>query len=410
MADAPGTESPNEAPITGSTKGSKTGPVKPPVLEGTARPAASVSDKPTMAEAASQKAAPQPPKEPPVPPKPSVPPKNASAASPSRSNPFLAGVIGGVIGLGGAYGLAAAGLWPQPPAAPIQPDTRIAQFATAVPELKTATDAVQAELAALTERITSIESQPAAPDTQPAVDPALAQEVAALASRIDSLSVPTTSSGVSVEAVEDLKSQLQLLRSEFADASSALEATQSQLSTVASTAKANSNRTDRLALSLSSLDFAFANARPYATELAIIRQEMPTSAIPAPLAAKAEAGLPRPGDVVAKLNAALPDMLAGQPLPENANWQDTAAGWFRGVIALRPSANAQGDSPEAVVARLEASTQRFDFDSAFAEFSKLPQSMKSAAGELGADLETLALANAFLVEVRSQALNVEAAQ
>jgi hypothetical protein len=410
MADAPGTESPNTAPTTGSTKGSKTGPVKPPVLEGTARPAATVSDKTTTAEAAKPKAAPQAPKEPPVPPRPPTPPKTEAAAPSSRGNPFIAGIVGGVIGLGAAYGLAAAGLWPQTPAAPVQPDTRIAQFATAVPELQTATDAVQAELADLTGRIASLESQPASIEAQPAVDPALAQEVAALASRIDSLSVPAASSGVSVEAVEDLKSQLQLLRSEFADTSSVLEATQSQLSTVATTAQANSNRTDRLALSLSSLAFAFTNARPYAPELSIIRQEMPQSAIPAPLAARAETGLPRPGDVAAKLNAVLPDMLAGQPLPENANWQDTAAGWFRGVIALRPSADAQGDSPEAVVARLEAATQRADFDTAFAEFSKLPQSMKSAAGDLGAELETLAIANSFLVDIRTQALNAEATQ
>ncbi|MBK1794964.1 hypothetical protein JHL21_10695 [Devosia sp. WQ 349] len=409
MADAPGTESPNKAPTTGSTKGSKTGPVKPPVLEGTARPAATVSEKPATAEAPTAKAAPQPQKEPPVPPVPPIPPKSAAAAPPSRSNSVIAGIVGGVIGLGAAYGLAAAGLWPQPPAAPVQSDNRIGQFATAVPQLQTATDAVQAELADISTRIASLEQQLVSVET-PAVDPALEQEVAALAAQIESLSVPGATSGVSVEAVEDLKSQLQLLRSEFADASSALEATQSQLSAVATSAQANTSRTDRLALSLSSLDFAFANARPYAPELSIIRQEMPSSAIPAPIASKAETGLPRPGDVMAKLNTVLPDMLAGQPLPENASWQDTAAGWFRGVIALRPSAQAQGDSPEAVVARLEAATQRADFDTAFAEFSKLPQAMQSAAGDLGTDLETLAIANSFLVDIRAQALNAEAAQ
>src|SRR5690606_33460503 len=97
-------------------------------------------------------------------------------------------------------------------------------------------------------------------------------------------------------------------------------------------------------------------------------------------------------------------MLAGRPASEGANWQDAAAGWFRGLIAMRPADAVEGDSPDAVVARLEAAVDRRDFLAAETELAALPDSMRRAAEAFAADIASLAAAQAFLGQLRAHAL------
>src|SRR5690606_25623946 len=118
MADPKDTLTPPTDP-----KPARSAAVKPPVLEGKARPAAQTKageakpaetkpgetaggKKPDPVDAGPSKSVP------PIPPKPVPPPV---PSRPESSSPaWLAGIVGGVLGLGGAYGLAALGYWPGP--------------------------------------------------------------------------------------------------------------------------------------------------------------------------------------------------------------------------------------------------------------------------------------------------------
>src|SRR5690606_27860987 len=157
--------------------------VKPPVLEGSARLAESpnTTQVPPIAPEYASDTSPRPATvcEPTKPHQSDTMSKTESPSSsmpaeptPARSsggNPWLAGMASGILGLGGAYGLAFLGLWTTPPVAPPPVDTRISTLSTTVPELQTVTSTLQDELATLTARVAGFES--ASETGQPAADP-----------------------------------------------------------------------------------------------------------------------------------------------------------------------------------------------------------------------------------------------
>ncbi|MBJ3786517.1 COG4223 family protein [Devosia sediminis] len=412
MAETPG----KDTPATDAKSTGKAGPVKPPVLEGTARP--TTSGKPSEATAKpAEKTADKPAASAATTtPKPSsVPPKRPDTEEKGGSGvPWLAGLAGGLVGLGAAYGLAWFGLWPSPAATPAPADPRLAQFATAIPELETATGTVQDELATLTSRVATLES--AAPETAAAAeapaatpDPASAEDLAALSARVEELSAAAGSSDSAAD-VEAVEAELASLQADVAQTQAQLAQTQQQMAALAQSANesaGSSAATIRLPLIFSGLESAFAGGRAYETELAALRQALPDTVVPEPVAARAANGLPRPDAVAAGLSSALPAMLAGRPVNADAGWQDATADWFRGIIAMRPSGAVEGDGPDAMIARLEAAVARRDFVAAKAELDALPAPMRNAAGSVADDIDSLAGAQTFLAQLRSQALNGE---
>ncbi len=416
-------ETRKDTPATDPKAAGKSGPVRPPVLEGTARPAGpdmpgeklsaradtSKTEKPAgkpAASAASPAAA-----------RPSPVPKDTGKGDAGSGTAWLAGIVGGVIGLGAAYGLAWFGLWPATQQAEAPADPRLAQFATAIPELETVTNTVQDELSTLTGRVGALETAQAdlaatpAASPQPAeTDPAVTEQLAALQARLDELSAASTDSG-SAETLAAMRAELDSLKAETETAATQLAETRQQLATLSQSASDNAGAeaaTIRLPLIFSGLDSAFDSGRPYDTELAALRQALPQHTVPEAIAAHAADGLPRPETIASQLAAVMPDILAGRPARADAGWQDATADWFRGLIAMRPSGAVEGNSADAVVARLEAAVARRDFVAAAAELAALPDFMRRAAGSVAADIESLAAAQTFLARLRAEALNVEA--
>jgi hypothetical protein len=62
-----------------------------------------------------------------------------------------------------------------------------------------------------------------------------------------------------------------------------------------------------------------------------------------------------------------------------------------------------------VISRLEAAVNRRDFVAASELLDALPQPMRDAAGDVGADIHDLAAADRFLAGLRAQALTPPAA-
>ncbi|MBE7732694.1 COG4223 family protein [Devosia faecipullorum] len=398
MADNPGKQTPSTDPKSPD----KTGPVRPPVLEGTARTAA--GDKPAEKPAPSRPEAPKP--------SPNTKPNSPEPTS-GTGAPWLAGLVGGALGLGAAYGLAWFGLWPSVSQSPPPADPRLAQFATAIPELQSRSGSVENTLSSLTTRLTAIEAELAAIPSGN-TDSNLADEVTALSARLDMLAArptettDTAAQADNAEALAALEAQISQLRQTSSEATARLSDAESRIAALASAAEqATDDAPARLPLILTGLDQAFAAGRAYQTELTALRTIWHEAPVPQAIVASADKGLPRPDDVARRLNAAIPDILAGRPADSAASWQDGAMDWLRGVIAIRPTEDIEGDSPEALVARLEAAIARRDFSAAHNTLTALPASMRDAAGAIAADIALLADAELFLLDLRRAALGPE---
>ena len=413
MADTKGNDSkPGE---------SKTGPVKPPVLDLKARETSAAKPEPVAETKPEPKldAKTAAAKEPPMRAKP------PEADSMGRGFGFGPALLGGVLGLAAAYGLAWFGLWPTTPAPTPAADPRLAQLATAVPELETVTQTTQSELAALNQRIGALETAPAAA-ASPAAAPAepadlsgVEADIAALATRIDTLAA-TPAPAADTGATEALRTELAALGTRLDEVAARLGTAEAGLRTLDTTmTETTATLADQpsdigavlqLPLILSGFETAFATGRPFATELGALRAAVPDAAIPTPIANKAEAGLVRPDIIASRFATVLPAMLAGRPANADAQWQDGALDWFRSAIALRPTGEIEGDTPEALMSRLEGAIARRDFVTAETLLADLPAPMLAAGEDVPALVTEQAEAARFLDALRASALTGEVAQ
>lgn len=403
----------------------KSGPVKPPVLDLKARPAAAES-KPEAEAAPAEPARPTPP--PPPPPRPP-----ARLAMP-WSAISIAAVGGALLGTALTYGLVNF-----VPLADKRP-----QLADPAPRL----DGLDAGLADLVARLTATEEQqkrtqlsldatiaqldaglvelrqsiaalpgPAAVDLAP-----LEQELASLESRITAIGAGASSAEAStlattIAALEtglaDLKARLDGYQQRFAATDGSLARLETALADARAAISAQSSTLGgaeigpavRLPLIVSGLESAFTNGRPYATELAGLTTLLPDLAIPEPVSAAAAAGLPRPDALATRFSAAVPDILAGRAATSSGDLGQDALEWMKGLLALRPTGEIEGDGPEAVISRLEPAVGRGDFEQAAGLLALLPAPMQAAAGPIGDDIRALAAAQGFIAGLRTEALS-----
>ena len=405
MADTKGDDSKPGDNKPGETK---TGPVRPPVLDLKAREAG--ADKPDTKPAAA--------KEPPARPRP------AEAAPASGAFAFGAAIVGGILGLAAAYGLAWFGLWPTTPAPAAVADPRLAQFATAIPELETVTQTTQSELAALNQRIGALETAaPAAPaataaPAEPVDLSGIEADLAALTTRLDTLAA-TPAPAADTGATDALRTELAALGTRLDEVAARLGTAEAGLRTLDTTmTETTATLADQpsdigavlqLPLILSGFETALATGRPFATELGALRAAVPNADIPTAIANKAETGLARPDIIASRFDAVLPAMLAGRPANAEAQWQDGALDWFRSAIALRPTGEIEGDTPEALMSRLEGAIARRDFVTAETLLAGLPAPMLAAGEDVPALVAEQAEAARFLDTLRASALTGEVA-
>ncbi len=427
MADTPGeppkaTDPTAARPADAPAAAGRSSAVRPPVLDLKAKDARS---EPGSKPAADKKPADKSDKPKPASPSASATPSAATPATkPDRSsatNTVLAAVAGGAIGLAAAYGMAWFGLWPTKPLPPIPADPRIAEMNSSLGELETVASTTQSELAALNQRLAALET--AEPSPVAAAEPVdvagLEADIAALAGRIDSLSAQPAAAGTDPEALASLEQQLQTLGGRLDEVAARLGTAEAELRTL-DTAVAQANQTLsaqpddiaavlQLPLIVSGLETAFSMGRPYESELSALRAAAPDLSIPTPVADAAATGLARPDSIEAELRNAVPAMLAGRPGNPEAGWQEGALDWLSSAIALRPIGEVDGDSPDAVLSRLEAAIARRDFIAADQLMGELPEPMRTAAGDLPRRIAAQAEAARLLSTVRSGTSSTDAA-
>ncbi len=385
---------------------SKSGPVKPPVIDLTARDASGTvasTDKATKPASVQSEGQPEPKAKP-------LPRPEVAEHPLTKGFGFGPMLAGAALGLVSAYSLAFVGWWPIPATSPPPPDPRVAVHDKVLPELRTIALTTQSELATLTQRVRTLEAAPAPGSAVPAADLVTLQaDFAALATRIDALP-----QAVSVAPDPAIAGTMEALKTALSELGARVGSAEASLSRLGQSVEANEaamagqpvdiNSVLQLPLILSGLEVAFANGRPYETELAALRAGMPDADVPTEIANNASGGLTRGDAIAARFAAVLPDILAGRPADPNASWQDATADWFRSMLALRPTSAVAGDDPEAVVSRLEAAIAQRDFAAAQALFEQLPTPMVVAAAEVPGQISAQAAAAKFLDNVRQQAL------
>lgn len=377
----------------------KSGPVKPPVIDLTAR-----QEAPEPAKKAARETAGDAPGEATTDATTAKPAADRSAnRSDSQAMPILplaaAAMAGAVAGAVLSLILAHAGAFPRPGADPRidaleqrlsamarpQDAARLERLEAELAALKAAPGPdlvpLQAEIEALGERITALPAPSA--DGTGTVDPALAGAVAALTDR---LAAAEAIAQADKQALAGLATQVAALQQQLAE----------QRETASAAARTAAREGAQLPALVAGLDTALATGRAFGGELAQLRGLLPDLAVPDAVATSAESGLPTADALATRFRQALPELAGALPTDPNAPIQDQALGFFRNLLALRPSEEIAGDTPEAVLSRLEAAIERRDFRTAAPLFAQLPEPMLAAAGDLPQAIATRAEAETLL--------------
>jgi hypothetical protein len=101
---------------------------------------------------------------------------------------------------------------------------------------------------------------------------------------------------------------------------------------------------------------------------------------------------------------ALPGILAARG-PASGDWVSNATDWVKSLLALRPAEEQPGDSPEAIVSRIEGAMSRRDYTSALSLMGLLPPPMQAAANSVSDDIAVHAQADTLVADLRARALS-----
>lgn len=447
----------------------KSGPVKPPVIDLKAReagkPAAATTPRGKSTEAAEEAAAqavaeavrempreaiPDTPAQPtpaqpvpdPVPeaaeeparPAPPPPPRPQARLAMPWSAISIAAVAGALLGAGLVYALTN---WlPLPDSRPViaDPTPRLdaqdnglsaieARLAAVEEQGKRTQESLDATVAQLNGGLTEMRQSIAAVPAPTPVDlTPIETQLKGLEDRVTAIGAGASSADATAlaETISGIEAGIAELRTQLSTLDQRVGAADGEISTlkgeVAATQTAISTQTQtlggtdigpavRLPLVVSGLESALSNGRPYTGELQGLKALLPTLTIPDLIAASAAEGLPRPDAVATQFSAAVPDILAGRAAVSTGDVGEDALEWMKGLLALRPVGEVQGDSPEAIVSRLEGAVERGDFTAAAELFAQLPAPMQAGAGATGADIAKLAAAEGFMTDLRARALS-----
>lgn len=316
--------------------------------------------------------------EPPSPIDSTTTPEAASpSAQPSRppatSTLVASGIVGGLVALALAGSMQYAGIVPG-----LGPEQTAQAPAVDTGEI----EALKAEVARLA-------AQPSAPAT----DPALAERLAALEARVaEAGSTPTVDSA----AVEAVKTQLvaaeqaiESLRSEIVSNKQALDQSATRLTEAER--KLEEPRSDvemARAIALAGLKTAIDRGGPFLSELDALKSVSPEDPAVASLTPLASAGIPSRSDLAREFGQVAEDILAAinQPVA-GEGWTDRLLASARSLVKVRPVGNVEGDTPEAIVARVENKLQNGDLKGAALEWDMLPGAGKQASSDFATKLK-----------------------
>jgi hypothetical protein len=289
-----------------------------------------------------------------------------------------------------------------------------------------------AELAALRQEIAVLSEKSAAPTIDPSMLDRLAsghaevvKNVETLASELagakdaqkslsDEIAALKSASGAAGGGSPELLERLAALESRAEalsgnDAPGKLAEMQAQIAALQQTSGASSGSTNvAQAIAAASLKAAIDRGGSFANELETFATVAPGSPELEQLKNLAASGVPSKADLSAEFGSVADAMLAAaQPVDPNAGLIARLTASAQSLVRSRPVGAIEGDSPEALVARMEVAVNRGDLDAALAEAAKLPDSARAAGidyiGRVTARRDTDALVTRALTSALSAA-------
>ena len=280
----------------------------------------------------------------------------AGEAAGSGGRNFVAGLVGGVVVVALAFGLEAAGVLPAPGG------NQSAATASKVAALGNEVDALGKSVAGLKDN-----PPQAAEGISNAVD-ALQAKVSGLSDRLDKLeSASGTPSGASASEISDLKNGLSQANSRIDQLSSSVDALGSKV--------AGAGKESRLAaiVAATALKSSIDRGGPFAAELKVYESVATNDQVSARLKDIADAGVRSREQLVREFGDTADAILSAvRGNGENTGLFDRLVNSARSVVKIRPTGNVSGNSPSAIVARMETMLKAGNLKGVVDEWSSLP--------------------------------------
>ncbi|WP_017962407.1 COG4223 family protein [Rhizobium leguminosarum] len=319
------------------------------------------------------------PEEEPAAPEPSFtpPPEQPAPKSTGTSGLIAAGIFGGLVALLGAGAIQYAGYLP----------------GSSVPQTTSPETAdLAGEIDGLKQAVANLAANPAGTD-----DGELAKRVAALETTAKAPAVAAPAESVNVEAlnqkIAELTGQVDQLRSTLAQSSEQQTTNRADIAKRLEEAekKLNEPREDvavARAIAAAALKAAIDRGGPFLAELDTFAGVAPDDPAVADLRAFAQTGVPSRTELVGEV----PDVATAiveavnQPDP-NQSWSDRLMSSAKSLVTVRPVGNIEGESVEAIAARMEEKVKNGDLPGASAEWNSLPALGKQASAAFKQSLE-----------------------
>ncbi|TBY78315.1 hypothetical protein E0H51_07625 [Rhizobium leguminosarum bv. viciae] len=318
------------------------------------------------------------PEEDPAAPEPSFtpPPEQPAPKSAGTSGLIAAGIFGGLVALLGAGAIQYAGYLP----------------GSSTPQTSPETADLAGEIDGLKQTVANLAANPASTD-----EGELAKRVAALeiAAKAPAVAAPTDSGNVEAlnQKIAELTGQVDQLRSTLAQSSEQQTTNRADIAKRLEEAekKLNEPREDvavARAIAAAALKAAIDRGGPFLAELDTFAGVAPDDPAVADLRAFAEIGIPSRTELVGEV----PDVATAiveavnQPDP-NQSWSDRLMSSAKSLVTVRPVGNIEGESVEAIAARMEEKVKNGDLPGASAEWNSLPALGKQASAAFKQSLE-----------------------
>jgi len=280
---------------------------------------------------------------------------------------FVAGLLGGVAIAIVAYGLQTAGVLPVPGVAD-----------SSVPDNSEAVATLDQEVASLKESVARLsDSEPAGSDTALAE---LKAQVAKLSSAVEDVRAEAQQDKGSAD-LPDLRQSVASVQAASQQATSDIAALADRVEKIEAELAKPSDET-RLARSIAAVGLRSAIDRggPFDAELQAYLSVAPNDSAAGELSELAAQGVPSQR----RLEAAFPETATA--ILDATRPQEGGDGVFgrlmdsaRSLVTVRPTGNVEGNTPEAIVARMEAKLREGDLTGVVTEWKALPEAGRKAS-------------------------------
>ncbi len=308
-------------------------------------------------------------------------PQTQTEQRPSKSGALAAAIVGGLVALAGAGALQYGGYLPTlgpgggsgGDLAPLSAE--LDALKARVDTLGTSASSPAVDLQPLESRLATLERTASAPAAG-AVDEEAQRAIATLEATVAKLTADITAlrdrTAAAERAVSDQSAQL----------TQRIDAAEQKL------AEPRDDVAMARAVAATALKTAIDRGGPYLAELEAYVSVSPDDPAVAPLREHAPTGVVSRADLVRQFEPVADDMIEAVHRPAGEQGiVDRLLASASSVITVRPVGSVEGDSPEAIVARIENKLQNGDLKGAQIEWQALPEAVRNAGAAFKAELD-----------------------